>query len=76
MPYPATFVKSLNFFFFEKNAASYVRPPVLNGHFRLAVVVAAQKRLYCGGNCIIRERSAGLINHVEKSLIIRSYTYI
>ena len=53
-----------------------MRPPVLNGHFRLAVVVAAQKRLYCGGNCIIRERSAGLINHVEKSLIIRSYTGI
>ena len=42
-PYPATTVKSLKLFFFEKNVAPYERPLVLNGHFRLAVVVAAQK---------------------------------
>ena len=31
----------------EKNEASYERPPVLNGHFQLALVVAVQIRFYC-----------------------------
>ena len=45
MPYPATTVKSPKHLK-KKNMASYERPPVLIGHFRLAVVVAAQNRFY------------------------------
>ena len=30
-----------------KNEASYEPPPVLNGHFWLALVGAPQKRFYC-----------------------------
>ena len=40
-------------FFFFLNEASYERPPVLSGHFQLALVVAAQKRFYCIQNNLL-----------------------
>ena len=41
----------------KKNVASYERPLVLNGHFWLVVVVAAQKRIYCNASIKLIHRA-------------------
>ena len=68
MPYPATTVKSLKLYIFEKKRG------LLNGNFRLAVVVAAQKRFYCINRCTCMLGKKWRISVILILVPIRAYT--